>query len=125
MDEQTLEFEKNQHKIPEKKAHWRKLMGKEFLVGEELGGKPVTLTVKEVKQQELTSARGAETKITCSFMETDRKIVLNTTNCKKLTELSGSGFIQDWVGLKVVWHTERITAFGNTTDALRIKELKK
>ena len=121
MDEQTLEFEKNQHKIPEKKKHWRSLAGKEFLVAEEFGGRDVTLTISEVVQEELQNERGKEKKLVLKFKETDRKIACNVTNAKAITEVVGSGFISDWIGQKITFYAVNISAFGKQQEAIRVR----
>lgn len=107
--------------IPAHKQHWRKLAGKEFLVGEELT-KDVTLTIKTVTREEVQSQAGKENKIVCTFEETDRKIILNVTNCKRIAEQVGSGFIQDWIGQKITFTTETVTAFNRTSQAIRVKQ---
>jgi hypothetical protein len=121
---EILDFEKNQNKVPEHKKHYRALMNKPLLVAEEFGGKDVTLTIKEVKQETLKNERGEEQKIVLYFEETPRAVAMNVTNCKQLTENVGSGFVQDWVGQKVTFYPVTISAFGRNQEAIRIRPKK-
>ena len=43
------------------------------------------------------------------------------TNSKRITEAYGSPKVEDWAGKKIAIYTEKVTAFGGTTDALRIR----
>ena len=116
----TIKF--NESKVPVHKQHWRKLAGKEFLVGEELDGKDVTLIIKTISAENMQSQKGIEKKVVATFESTDRKIILNVTNMRRISEITGSGFIQDWIGKKITFTTETVSAFGKTTQALRVKQ---
>ena len=118
---EILDFEKSSHKAPQHKTHWRKMAGKEFIVGEMLDGKDVTMTIKTVTIEELQSQKGTEKKVVATFEEADMKIVLNVTNMKSIAEKIGSGFVQDWIGKKVTFYPTKITAFGKTTEAIRVR----
>jgi hypothetical protein len=51
-------------------------------------------------------------------------MILNATNQKTMTKLFGSPFIEDWAGQKMTLYVARIRAFGETVDALRVRETK-
>ncbi len=107
--------------MSEQKKHWRQLAGKQHLIGEMLNGKEVTLTIKTAGQEELQSQRGVEKKLVISFEETDQKLVVNTTNAKSISKISGSGFVSDWIGVKVTLYPVRGTFFGQEQEVIRIK----
>ena len=121
MNEETLNFEQASQRVPESKKHWRAYAGKEFLVAEEFGGKDITLTISEVVQEELQNAQGKEKKLVLKFAETDRKIACNVTNAKAISEVVGSGFIQDWIGQKITFYAVKISAFGKQQEAIRVR----
>lgn len=104
-----------------KKEHWRKMAGKEFLIGEEFAGKEVKMTIKNVAVEKVQNKDGKKDKIVATFEQTDRKIILNVTNCKVISKLVGSGYPADWIGHEITFITERVTAFGETSDAIRVK----
>jgi hypothetical protein len=70
-------------------------------------GKPVTLTIDRVeKNAKLTMAGGkVDLKPVVHFAETNRKLVLNKTNTKRVMELHGKK-VADWKGKKITLITE-------------------
>ena len=48
-------------------------------------------------------------------------MIQNATNSKALSEAVGSTKVEDWSGKRVAIYTTKVTAFGGTTDALRIR----
>ena len=116
-----LEFEKQSQKVPASKEHWRKMAGKEFLVGEELPENGATMTIKSVTKEELQSQKGKEEKAVISFNETDRKIVANVTNLKRISEVLESPYPIDWIGKKVTFIPVTASFFGKTQQVIRVK----
>jgi hypothetical protein len=47
-------------------------------------------------------------------------MVANSTNLKRITKLTGSAFIEDWAGKQIVLTTEKVKAFGEIHDAVRV-----
>ena len=103
------------------KTHWRKLAGKEYLVGEMLDGKPVTLTIKEVKHEQVTNQQGTETKPVCYFQGTTQKLVLNVTNMKTIAKELGTPYIEEWAGKQITLIPLHGKFFGEEQDVVRIK----
>ena len=105
------------------KTHWKKLHDYRFLSGEELQGKEITLTIREVKSEEIYSqeAHGKELKHAVWFKETDKGIIVNATNAKAISKELGSPFIEDWIGKQITIYPARIRAFGTETEAIRVK----
>lgn len=103
------------------KEHWRSLAGKEFLIGEELAGKEVTLTIKSVATETLQNASGTEKKPVMAFEKTDRKLVLNVTNMDAIAQELGTPYPADWAGREITLYPIRGTFFGKEQDAIRIK----
>ena len=48
-------------------------------------------------------------------------MLLNSTNCKVLSRLTGSPYIEDWTGVEFTVGVEKVKAFGELHDALRIR----
>ena len=48
-------------------------------------------------------------------------MILNATNMKMIAKVLGSNFVEDWSGRKVWIGTEKVRAFGDVVDALRIR----
>ena len=107
------------------KTHFKKLMNPNYLGSfafEE--GEKKTVTVKTVGKEKVVGEGGsAEDCIVCHWVEDVLPMIMNATNCKKLAKLTGSPFIEDWAGKRIVLATERIRAFGDTMDAVRVQKL--
>ena len=48
-------------------------------------------------------------------------MILNATNSKAISEACGSTKVETWAGQRIAIYTQKVTAFGGTTDALRIR----
>ena len=104
------------------KQHFRKLLGKEFLTGEELDGKDVTLTIKTATQDDVQGQKGKEKKLVLTFEKTDRKLILNITNAKAISKVAGSGFVEDWIGVPITLMPVKGVFFGEAQEVIRIKQ---
>ena len=47
-------------------------------------------------------------------------MVANATNLKRISKLLGSPFIEDWTNKQIVLTTEKVKAFGEIHDAVRV-----
>ncbi len=106
------------------KTHWKKFMNPDYLGSWSLQpGEEKTLTIKQVVQQDVAGSDGKKEKLpVIHFVEKDVKpMVLNTTNSKMISALYDTPYVDDWVGKQIVIRSERIRAFGETVDALRVK----
>jgi len=108
--------------MSQKKEHWRSLMGKEFLIGEELNGQDVTLTIKNVLIEELQNAKGKEKKPVMTFDGTDKKVVMNVTNMKSVAKALKSPYPEDWVGQRITLTPVSGYFFGEQQTVIRIKQ---
>jgi hypothetical protein len=90
-----------------------------YLEGLMIKDKPVTLTIKGVTQEELTSQRGKEVKIIVHFQERDKSLILNKTNTKQIVKFFGPE-TNDWRGRKVTLYAEKGTWFGVEGYAVRV-----
>jgi len=104
------------------KTHWRKVAGKEYLVGEQLDGKDVTLTIKSVVKETLQNAKGKEVKPVITFEKTDLKLVVNVTNMKAIAKVLGTPFIEEWAGQQITLTPVKGTFFGEEQEVVRIKQ---
>jgi len=103
---------------------FRKFMDKNYLGSWDVpDGEDLVLTIDHVEQNDVKNERGSERKLTIHFAERGYKpMILNTTNAKRISKVAGSSKVEDWDGLRISIYTEKVTAFGGTTDALRIRE---
>ena len=109
------------------KTHWRRILTTEYLGGFDLddgkgGHKDVTLTITKAVREEVRSTDGDKTtELVIYFKEQKKPMILNVTNAKMLEKLTKSSYIEDWVGKEIQIGTEKVKAFGEVHDALRIR----
>lgn len=103
---------------------FRKFMDKNYLGSWDVpDGEDLVLTIDHVEQNDVKNERGSERKLTIHFAERGYKpMILNTTNAKRIGKVAGSNKVENWENLHIAIYTEKVTAFGGTTDALRIRE---
>lgn len=102
---------------------FRKFMDKNYLGSWDVPEDgDLILTIDHAERNDVKNERGSEKKLVLHFVERDAKpMICNTTNAKYISAACGSTKVEDWEGKRVAIHTEKVTAFGGTTDALRIR----
>ena len=105
------------------KTHYRKLMNPEYLGAYSLeDGKDIVLTIDYIKVETVTGTDGKKEDLpVCHWKEPEKSMILNATNMKMIAKVLGSNFVEDWSGRKVWIGTEKVRAFGDVVDALRIR----
>lgn len=86
-----------------------------------LVGRPFPLTIRRIEPRHELQKKGSgkEFKPALFFKETERGIVLNKTNAKRLVEALGKD-PRKWIGCKIVPCVERVDSFGKEVEAIRI-----
>lgn len=106
------------------KTHWKKAFNSEYIGAADLQDyNDIILTIKEVRLEVTRGTKDKEMKNVAYFVENMKPMILNATNCKAVRKLAGgSNFINDWNNIRVTVYVERnVKAFGEVTDALRIR----
>lgn len=106
------------------KTHFKKLQNPDFLGTYALeDGKDMVLTIDYVRQEKVTGSDGkSEDLPVCHWKEQQKPMILNSTNIKMIAKLIGSPYIEDWSGKKIQIGSERVKAFGDVVDALRVRK---
>lgn len=107
-------------------THWKKLTNPNYLGAYAFNqGEEKTGTIDHVVAEQVTNPNEPDKKeecIVCYFKEKDLKpLILNKTNCKAITKLYNTPFIENWAGKKITMCVRQVKAFGDITDAVRIK----
>ena len=109
------------------KGHWKKQFNYDYLGSYSLDGKPeAVVTISSVGNAKVTGQNGRkEDCFVCNFKEFDKPMILNRTNAKAIEKVAQSGLVEDWSGVRVILYVEKgVKAFGETVDALRIRDKK-
>lgn len=90
---------------------------------DEQGGE-VSALIKTVKLEEMQDNEGAkEDKPVLYFNNVPKGMVLNRTNADRISAVYGDES-DNWRGKPVTLYTEQVTAFGKTTNAIRLRVAK-
>lgn len=104
-------------------THWKKLQNPDYLGAYSLEpGKDMVLTIASVRQEKVTGADGKKEEcMVARFREAAKPMILNVTNCKTIEKLYKTPYIEEWAGRKIQLYAEKVKAFGDVVDALRIR----
>jgi RNase P subunit RPR2 len=81
----------------------------------------LVLTIDKAARDDVKNERGTERKLTIHFVEDYKPMILNATNCKAITKLYKTPYIEEWTGKQIIVRVQQVKAFGDLVDALRIK----
>ena len=103
------------------KTHWKKWNNPDYLGSYAFQpGEEKTVTIKEVKREMVQNQSGKEECTVAHFLEDVKPLILNTTNCKTISKVWGSPYVEDWAGRKITLKVKKISAFGEMVDAVRV-----
>lgn len=108
------------------KTHWRKFIETNYLGGFDLadgkgGFREITATISRVQKETVKNQQGKDEDVLTLHFDGLKPMILNVTNSKTMAKLAGSAYVEDWVGQSIIIGTEKVKAFGDTHDALRIR----
>lgn len=94
----------------------------EYLAAVEFKGRDVTLTIKDIRKEDLKLRGGkSERKPVIYFHETAKKLVCNVTNGDSIAAMYGSQ-AKDWVGKRITLYPTKTTCGRDTVDCIRVRE---
>lgn len=86
-------------------------------------GKEVTLTIEKIVDEEVVAAGQKEVCTVCHWTDKNfKKMILNITNKKTLCKLYKTKDTEQLKGKSVIIGIEKVKAFGDIHDALRIRK---
>ena len=103
--------------------HWKKTTNPDYLGAYAFDdGKDMIVQVKDVRIETVQNQQGKEDKPVLFFDGDVKPLILNTTNMKAIEKVCGSPYMDEWVGKKLQLYVTMVSAFGSTTDAVRVRE---
>lgn len=105
-------------------THWKKLHNPDYIGAYAIDpGKTLVVTIRNVKNEVVTGPDGKKEEcMVMTFEERDCKpMIVNSTNAKTIEKLYKTPYIEEWDGKKIELYVEKVKAFGEVVDALRIK----
>lgn len=103
-------------------THWKKLTNPNYLGSYAFApGEEKIVTIERVAQEEVTGAEGRSEPCIVAHLSDEKPLILNKTNCKAISRLLGTPYIEEWAGHRIVLAVQRVKAFGEDVDAVRVK----
>lgn len=104
------------------KTHWKKMTNTNYFGSWDLPeGKDMIVRIIEIRQEMVQNAQGREEKAV-AVIEGQKPLILNTTNMKSIAKALGTPYVEEWAGRKVQLYSERVAAFGEITEAVRVRD---
>lgn len=106
-------------------GHWKRLLNPDYIGAYALEpDQDLLLTIKSIVMEKVTGPDGKKEDCAVAyFKEADVKpMILNATNMKMIGKLHKSHLVETWVGKKIQLYATPVQAFGQTVDALRIRD---
>ena len=103
--------------------HWKKTTNPNYLGAYAFDdGKDMIVQVKDVKMEMVQNQQGREENNVMYFEGNIKPLILNSTNMKAIEKATGTAYLDEWVGKKLQLYVTLVSAFGTTTDAVRVRE---
>lgn len=107
-------------------THWKKLHNPNYLGAYSLmnGDEKTELivTIQEVKTEQVQGEDGKKEQCMVAYLIGQKPMIVNPTNSKAITKALGTPYVEQWVGKSITLCVKKVKAFGETTDALRVKD---
>jgi hypothetical protein len=107
------------------KTHFKKLRNPDYLGSWDLADqdgnfKNRILTIKEVKKEMVHDGKGGKDDCVTVLFHESKPMIMNSTNLKTISKTLESPYIEEWIGKKIEVTVEKVKAFGEIHDALRV-----
>ena len=107
-------------------THWKKLTNPNYVGSHDLQpNQELTLIIESVANEVVKMFDGKsvkeETCIVARFKGAKKPMIFNKTNCKIIARNLDTPYIEDWIGKSITIYSAKVRAFGETTEALRVK----
>lgn len=103
--------------------HWKKTTNPNYIGEWDFeDGKDQIVQVKDVKAEVIQNQQGREEKSVMYFENGVKPLILNVTNMKAIEKSTGTPYQDEWVGKKLQLYVTLVSAFGDTTKAVRVRE---
>lgn len=104
-------------------THWKSMTNPNYLGVYSLPeGRDIILTIKSVGQELVMGADGSKEQcVVMHFHESVKPFICNKTNLKQITKLLKTPYVEQWSGHKIQIGSEKVKAFGDVVDALRVR----
>ena len=111
----------NQQKV----THWKKLTNPNFIGAHDLQpGQEAKITIESISKENVKGADGKDSECIVAKIKGAKPLILNKTNCKIISKVLESPYIENWAGKSIIIQSVKVKAFGELVDAIRVKNQK-
>lgn len=104
------------------KTHWKKLTNPDYIGSYDFQpGEERNVQILNVKRENVTGPDGKKEECSVAQLKGQKPLILNSTNQKAITTALGTPYIEDWAGKHITLTVQRVKAFGDWVDAIRVK----
>ena len=105
-------------------THWKKMTNPNYLGSYSLeDGQDITLTIREVRQEQVIGSDGKKEEcIVCYWVEPQKPMILNVTNCKTIAKITGTPYIEKWSGIRIQIGADVTKFGGELVECLRVRK---
>ena len=105
-------------------THYKKLINPDYLGAYSLEpGQDMILTIKSVAKEMITGTGGKQEEcIVCRWVEDQKPMILNVTNCKTISKMLKTPYVEKWAGHRVQIYATTTKFAGDTVECLRIRK---
>ena len=106
-------------------THWRQTQRTDYLGAWALQpGQEVILTIDHACVEKVTGTDGKKEDCLVLYYKENfgpRKMIVNRTNAKAISHVANSPYIEQWAGVQIQVYADRVKAFGDVVDAIRVR----
>ena len=103
-------------------THWKKLTNPNYLGAYAFNpGEEKIVTIESVAKEEVIGESGKTEDCIVAHLTGEKPLILNKTNCKAISKLLKTPYIEEWAGHRIVLAVQKVKAFGEEVDAVRVK----
>ena len=105
------------------KTHWKKMVNLDYLGTYALEeGQDLTLVIDYVRKENVTGNNGRNEQCMVAHFKGDVKpMILNRTNAKTITKVTGSPYIEDWASKAITLYADTTRFGGDIVECLRVR----
>ena len=105
-------------------THYKKLINPDYLGAYSLEpGQDMILTIKSVGKEMITGTGGKQEEcIVCRWVEDQKPMILNVTNCKTISKMLKTPYVEKWAGHRVQIFATTTKFGGDTVECRRIRK---
>lgn len=103
-------------------THWKQLINYDYLGAYSLEeGKDLTVTIVDIKKEPVKGEGGRVDECVVAYLNNQKPMILNRTNCKRIAAIYKTPYIEDWKGKQITVYVDNTSLRGEMVECLRVR----